>query len=970
MPKVSVIVPAYNHEKYVKEAIDSLLAQTYKDFEILIFDDGSKDHTVDILKIYTDPRITLTVFEENQGAVFATNYLIKQAKGTYIALLNTDDAYYPDKLEKQVAYLDSHPEFAAVFGFAQAMDDDGKDIVPNFEYFEPKEMNKDRLEWLNTFFFKGNFFNHPTIMIRREVYDEIGLYDNRLCQMPDFIEWVKLLFKYEVHIMPEKFIKYRARAGNMNTSSINAKGVADRQRYEYQYFLEQYYNSINDFETLEKIFPHVTNIPYYLKDLRLIKLFIALAIFEADVYGDFYGAIRRLFSLQKIYDLFKVEDYAKLTNDLIGFSYTDLIRLSGQNHLLFTEQDADSISRYKNHRNSPKWKIAVFLSKSLISKAIFKLYRYCKPLILKFKYRNSKQPSQTKRVTYPAIPLTKQLFSICSNNEADFDLANIPYKERIEFVDDSNIIEAIKSTQAEYLILKNSITQIDSSRLEKLLYLSLRYRYSAILMTEFDKTVADEILLSDLIKNLQNNYRYILILNVANYRQVLSELSDTNHNQVFLIQWLGHAIKNGYNFKICKWHDTHEIDVKYRGFQNKGLTIGKYQISNEELELSNSNINGIESHAILPFKDTSPKSKRNVLFALPFILDAGGNHFVRRVVEFIKNKPSDITIITTIDLDTTEFASFGKGDEKYKKISTDIHKLYEKFPNYLEWTNYIEYLIESRQIDTIYIIGCAYFYGLLPHLKQKYPYLKVIDEQFNPVGHIENHVKYNAYIDRTIVENQDMVTFLTSTHNELKNKILVVLSGIDLDKYMRSEKDNLRDRSIFNVLYLGRLSEEKGSDLIPYIAEMYKQRRNIKFSIAGVGNQEDLIKAKILEKSVDGIVEMLGLVDAKTVIRDADILLVPSRFDGRPGVIMEAMAMGVPVIATKVGGIPEMINHNVDGYLVDPGDIEAIQKIISNLFDSPEVLAQLKKNARINAEKNFDEKVMIRKYQDAIDFKK
>ena len=135
MPTVSVLIPSYNHEKFVRECIQSVLNQTFQDFEIIITDDGSTDHTTDVIESFDDPRIKLFKFHKNQGATVAANNCIRHATGKYIAMLSSDDAWYPQKLAVQVKYLDTHPKVAVVFGKVDWINEFGdliRDI--NFPY--------------------------------------------------------------------------------------------------------------------------------------------------------------------------------------------------------------------------------------------------------------------------------------------------------------------------------------------------------------------------------------------------------------------------------------------------------------------------------------------------------------------------------------------------------------------------------------------------------------------------------------------------------------------------------------------------------------------------------------------------------------------------------------------------------------------------------------------------------------------
>ena len=116
MPKVSVIIPTRNHEKFIKACIESILNQTFQDFEIVITDDASQDQTVEIIKGFREPRLQLFQLSEAMGVSVATNNCIKRSSGRYLAWMGPDSLWAPTKLEIQVRYLDEHPTTGAVFG--------------------------------------------------------------------------------------------------------------------------------------------------------------------------------------------------------------------------------------------------------------------------------------------------------------------------------------------------------------------------------------------------------------------------------------------------------------------------------------------------------------------------------------------------------------------------------------------------------------------------------------------------------------------------------------------------------------------------------------------------------------------------------------------------------------------------------------------------------------------------------------
>ncbi|WP_162818168.1 glycosyltransferase [Aquirhabdus parva] len=219
-PKVSVVIPSYNHCDYVAAAINSVLNQTFQDFEIVVTDDGSSDGTPDIVATFTDPRIKLKRFEKNKGACWATNDAIRRAQGDYIAVLNSDDEFLPEKLQKQVALLDSHPEFGAVFAYPEIMDEEGNVLSVEGQQKHAgifNESNKPQAQWLSRLL-QTNCLCHPTVLIRRTCYDAVGLYSPNLRSLPDYEMWVRVLLHTNIYIIQEPLIRMRIFAAGGNES--------------------------------------------------------------------------------------------------------------------------------------------------------------------------------------------------------------------------------------------------------------------------------------------------------------------------------------------------------------------------------------------------------------------------------------------------------------------------------------------------------------------------------------------------------------------------------------------------------------------------------------------------------------------------------------------------------------------------------------------------------------------------------
>lgn len=320
-PKVSVVIPSYNHEKYIEETIESVLNQTFQDFNIIITDDGSSDGTVEKIKEFSDNRIKLFVFEENQGACRALNNCIMNSKCKYIAYVSSDDIWEPEKLEKQIKFLDNNPQIAVVFTNAKIIDENSNPFTEkdHFYYSIFDQENRSNYEWLRTFFFQGNCICHPSALFRREVYDKIGLYNEAMANLPDFDMWIRLCLKYNIHILEEKLIKFRIREGNANASTSGNPRNLIRNRFEWKQTFDHYLK-IDDVDFFLKIFPNAEK--YGRVKKKLIPYFLGRLAY--DTKWD----VKQLWGLEIIFNLMQSSEIADILEKDYDFKYTDFINMS------------------------------------------------------------------------------------------------------------------------------------------------------------------------------------------------------------------------------------------------------------------------------------------------------------------------------------------------------------------------------------------------------------------------------------------------------------------------------------------------------------------------------------------------------------------------------------------------------------------------------------------------------------------
>lgn len=304
-PKVSVIMSTYNHELFVRAAVESVLAQEDVDFEFLIADDGSVDGTRDVVADMRDQRIRFFPHTVNRGACVATNELIQRSQGEFIALLNSDDMWVPGKLAKQMALFDEDSEssLGAVFGRASFMDKDGSampsDKSPWGTIFD--QTNRNSGLWLRRFFDLGNCICHPTMLIRKRCYEEVGLYDSRLRQLPDFDMWIRLVKRYEIHICDEVLVHFRVLPGE--NVSWNSETNAKRTISEHFLIAEHFFDDVSK-QQLQEGFRGALKIKDIPSSVHLEIEKVLLMLRPNQLFGPYY----RLIGLLKMRELMGRDD--------------------------------------------------------------------------------------------------------------------------------------------------------------------------------------------------------------------------------------------------------------------------------------------------------------------------------------------------------------------------------------------------------------------------------------------------------------------------------------------------------------------------------------------------------------------------------------------------------------------------------------------------------------------------------------
>lgn len=224
-PKVSVLMPVYNAEEYIAEAIESILTQTFTDFEFIIINDGSTDRSEEIILTFNDPKIKYLKNTQNLGLVETLNFGIKMAMGIYIARMDADDISFPERLGNQVVFMDQNPKIGAMGSAYEIFGDVTKTYSPPTDPI---------LAYTHLSF--NSAIGHPTSIIRKSVLDKNNIqYESKFEYAADYAFWIRISQVANITSSKEPLLHYRWHKSNMSNSdpSINrAKSAARALWYE------------------------------------------------------------------------------------------------------------------------------------------------------------------------------------------------------------------------------------------------------------------------------------------------------------------------------------------------------------------------------------------------------------------------------------------------------------------------------------------------------------------------------------------------------------------------------------------------------------------------------------------------------------------------------------------------------------------------------------------------------------------
>ena len=218
-PIVSVVMSVFNGERFLREAVDSVLGQSFREFEFIILDDGSNDASASILDSYAkvDPRV-IVYHQENRGLIASLNFACKNARGYYIARMDADDIAVRDRLLWQVAFLDAHPEVGVVGGAAAVINADG---IPVGKLSMPTDHTR-----ISSALLENCVIIHPTVLMRKDILLAVGGYRNIMVDAEDYDLWLRLAEQTQLANLDDVVLKRRCHPSQVSVTGVRRQALS------------------------------------------------------------------------------------------------------------------------------------------------------------------------------------------------------------------------------------------------------------------------------------------------------------------------------------------------------------------------------------------------------------------------------------------------------------------------------------------------------------------------------------------------------------------------------------------------------------------------------------------------------------------------------------------------------------------------------------------------------------------------
>ncbi len=348
-----------------------------------------------------------------------------------------------------------------------------------------------------------------------------------------------------------------------------------------------------------------------------------------------------------------------------------------------------------------------------------------------------------------------------------------------------------------------------------------------------------------------------------------------------------------------------------------------------------------------------------LLAVVPYLFPGGAERLLHAVARHLTASGWRVLVCVTLP----PRPECGDASGWFRDVTPEVLHLPLLLPEQ-SWGSFVRHLVASRGVRVLWQIGSRWLYPQLAALREAVPSLTVVDSLFNPAVHVAEHRRHRESITAALCENDETRRALEAP-GVASLPVTMIQSGVDIERLSPSSERPARypdgaPRGAFVMGFFGRLSDEKNPLFAVELARALADDEGVEVIVAGAGAREKALRRLHLRAaretpSLGRRVRVLGLLeDPAPWMRCCDVVLLPSLVDGRPNTVLEALALGVPVLATRVGALPELVASGERGAVFDGCDVAAWAAVIRRLRAEPETLRAWSLAARAHAVERLD----------------
>lgn len=362
----------------------------------------------------------------------------------------------------------------------------------------------------------------------------------------------------------------------------------------------------------------------------------------------------------------------------------------------------------------------------------------------------------------------------------------------------------------------------------------------------------------------------------------------------------------------------------------------------------------------------APEGARTLLIALPYFYVGGAERLLSQVAAELARQGWRVIVVAT----GVEDPAGGDSLPWFEAATPECYALGRFLPRE-DWRCFTRQLLRTRQPDVLLNVGSHVVYELLPEIAANYPRMARFDLLFNLAGHVKDHLARRALLTGALCENHEVLDWLTGPAGWRADQVAMVASGVDTTRFVPGPRpaaftDRCGIAPIDIVVgWAGRMAEEKAPEIFVELARRCRDVPGLRFVMAGSGPLSKHIAGQAKRAGI----AFLGLVDEKDLpafYRLCDVFVLTSRLDGRPNALLEAQASGCAVLASRVGGVPEIVREGVTGRLAKPADAGDFERVLHEMLAKPAALAAMREAASALARAKFTVATMVEGYRAAM----